>query len=123
MAAHLAELYRFRTLIVTLVLMQNIILGVVATNTPRQAGVVLIDPKQGVDYYQFEHLPHLHHDRPIKGGHGHAREVILENPVQGRRSNFGSVSAHKRTGRHQRSVLTKRRASIMCDGQAEALTL
>jgi len=42
------------------VLMQNIILGVVATNTPRQARVVLIDPKQGVDYYQFEHLPHLH---------------------------------------------------------------
>jgi S-DNA-T family DNA segregation ATPase FtsK/SpoIIIE len=41
------------------VLMQNIILGVVATNTPRQARVVLIDPKQGVDYYQFEHLPHL----------------------------------------------------------------
>ncbi|OFV84187.1 MAG: hypothetical protein A2W26_09485 [Acidobacteria bacterium RBG_16_64_8] len=41
------------------VLMQNIILGVVATNTPRQAKVVLIDPKQGVDYYQFEHLPHL----------------------------------------------------------------
>ena len=41
------------------VLMQNIILGVVATNTPRQARIVLIDPKQGVDYYQFEHLPHL----------------------------------------------------------------
>lgn len=41
------------------VLMQNIILGVAATNTPRQARVVLIDPKQGVDYYQFEHLPHL----------------------------------------------------------------
>jgi DNA segregation ATPase FtsK/SpoIIIE, S-DNA-T family len=41
------------------VLMQNIILGVVATNTPRQARVVLIDPKQGVDYYQFEDLPHL----------------------------------------------------------------
>lgn len=41
------------------VLMQNIILGLAATNTPRQARVVLIDPKQGVDYYQFEHLPHL----------------------------------------------------------------
>lgn len=41
------------------VLMQNIILGVAATNTPRQARIVLIDPKQGVDYYQFEHLPHL----------------------------------------------------------------
>jgi S-DNA-T family DNA segregation ATPase FtsK/SpoIIIE len=41
------------------VLMQNLILGIVATNTPRQAKVVLIDPKQGVDYYQFEDLPHL----------------------------------------------------------------
>ena len=25
-----------------------------------------------------------YHDRPIKGGHGHAREVILEKPVQGK---------------------------------------
>jgi S-DNA-T family DNA segregation ATPase FtsK/SpoIIIE len=41
------------------VLMQNIILAVAATNTPRQAKIVLIDPKQGVDYFQFEGLPHL----------------------------------------------------------------
>jgi len=41
------------------VLMQNIILGVAATNTPQQASIILIDPKQGVDYYQFEYLPHL----------------------------------------------------------------
>lgn len=41
------------------VLMQNIILGIAATNTPKQAKVVLIDPKQGVDYFQFEKLPHL----------------------------------------------------------------
>lgn len=41
------------------VLMQNILLEIVATNTPMQARIVLIDPKQGVDYYQFEHLPHL----------------------------------------------------------------
>jgi DNA segregation ATPase FtsK/SpoIIIE, S-DNA-T family len=41
------------------VLMQNIILGIAATNTPAQARIVLIDPKQGVDYFSFEGLPHL----------------------------------------------------------------
>lgn len=41
------------------VLMQNIILSVAATNTPQQARILLIDPKQGVDYYYFEGLPHL----------------------------------------------------------------
>lgn len=41
------------------VLMQNIILGIAATNTPEQARIVLIDPKQGVDYFAFEDLPHL----------------------------------------------------------------
>ena len=41
------------------VLMQNIILGIAATNTPQQARVLLIDPKQGVDYFTVEELPHL----------------------------------------------------------------
>jgi S-DNA-T family DNA segregation ATPase FtsK/SpoIIIE len=41
------------------VLMQNIILGIAATNIPAQARIVLIDPKQGVDYFSFEGLPHL----------------------------------------------------------------
>jgi DNA segregation ATPase FtsK/SpoIIIE, S-DNA-T family len=41
------------------VLVQNIILAIAATNTPAQARIVLIDPKQGVDYFQFESLPHL----------------------------------------------------------------
>lgn len=41
------------------VLMQNILLSIVATNRPDQARVVLIDPKQGVDYFAFEGLPHL----------------------------------------------------------------
>jgi S-DNA-T family DNA segregation ATPase FtsK/SpoIIIE len=41
------------------VLMQNIILGIAATNTPAQARILLIDPKQGVDYFAFETLPHL----------------------------------------------------------------
>ncbi len=41
------------------VLMQDLILGIAATNTPSYARIVLIDPKQGVDYMQFEDLPHL----------------------------------------------------------------
>jgi S-DNA-T family DNA segregation ATPase FtsK/SpoIIIE len=45
------------------VLMQNIVLAVAATNTPRQARILLIDPKQGVDYFAFEGLPHL--DGPL----------------------------------------------------------
>jgi DNA segregation ATPase FtsK/SpoIIIE-like protein len=43
--------------------MQNIVLAVAATNTPSQAKIVLIDPKQGVDYFPFEGLPHL--DGPL----------------------------------------------------------
>ncbi|NRQ17691.1 FtsK/SpoIIIE domain-containing protein [Ensifer sesbaniae] len=41
------------------VLMQSIILGIAATNDPLHAKIVLIDPKQGVDYFAFEALPHL----------------------------------------------------------------
>lgn len=41
------------------VLVQNILLGIAATNTPQQAEIVLIDPKAGVDYFAFEELPHL----------------------------------------------------------------
>ncbi len=41
------------------VLLQNILLGIAATNTTEEANILLIDPKQGVDYFQFEELPHL----------------------------------------------------------------
>lgn len=41
------------------VLVQNILLGIAATNSPDQAQIVLIDPKAGVDYFAFEDLPHL----------------------------------------------------------------
>ncbi|WP_142781931.1 FtsK/SpoIIIE domain-containing protein [Agrobacterium sp. T29] len=41
------------------VLMQSIILGIAATNDPCHAKIVLIDPKQGVDYFAFDSLPHL----------------------------------------------------------------
>ena len=36
-----------------------IILSIVATNRPDQARIILVDPKQGVDYFAFEGLPHL----------------------------------------------------------------
>jgi S-DNA-T family DNA segregation ATPase FtsK/SpoIIIE len=41
------------------VLMQNILLGIISTNTPEQAKIILIDPKLGVDYFTFEGVPHL----------------------------------------------------------------
>lgn len=41
------------------VLVQNILLGIAATNSPEHARIVLIDPKAGVDYFAFEVLPHL----------------------------------------------------------------
>lgn len=44
------------------VLLQNIILAIAATNTPRQACLTLIDPKQGVDYFAFDGLPHIEGD-------------------------------------------------------------
>jgi S-DNA-T family DNA segregation ATPase FtsK/SpoIIIE len=40
------------------VLMQNIILSLAATNSPYQAEIIIIDPKQ-VDYLAFSDLPHL----------------------------------------------------------------
>ena len=55
------------------VLMQNIILGIAATNTPEQAHIVLIDPKMGVDYFAFEDLPHL------QGGVIDAQETAVEH--------------------------------------------
>jgi S-DNA-T family DNA segregation ATPase FtsK/SpoIIIE len=45
------------------ILIQNIILGIAATNRSDQARIILIDPKSGVDYFAFETLPHL--DGPI----------------------------------------------------------
>jgi len=41
------------------VLMQNLILGIAATNRPEDAQITVIDPKLGVDYFAFEGLPHL----------------------------------------------------------------
>lgn len=54
------------------VLMQNLIVSIAATNTPSEARIILIDPKQGVDYFAFENLPHL------SGGIIDRQEAALE---------------------------------------------
>ncbi len=59
------------------VLMQNIVLAVAATNTPREARLVLIDPKQGVDYFAFEDLPHLSGPLVVDPGEASARLEAL----------------------------------------------
>jgi len=55
------------------VLLQNIVLAIAATNTPEQARLILIDPKQGVDYFNFISLPHLDGGEIID-----QREVAME---------------------------------------------
>jgi S-DNA-T family DNA segregation ATPase FtsK/SpoIIIE len=41
------------------VLLQNLLLDICATNSPKLAGIYLIDPKMGVDYANISDLPHL----------------------------------------------------------------
>jgi DNA segregation ATPase FtsK/SpoIIIE, S-DNA-T family len=41
------------------VLLQNLLLDICATNSPRLTTIYLIDPKAGVDYANIEELPHL----------------------------------------------------------------
>lgn len=41
------------------VLLQNLLLDICATNSPKLTHIYLIDPKAGVDYSQIEELPHL----------------------------------------------------------------
>jgi len=62
------------------VLIQNIILGIGATNRPDQAKIVLIDPKSGVDYFAFDRLPHL--DEQIIDQQDRALEKLEELVVE-----------------------------------------
>jgi S-DNA-T family DNA segregation ATPase FtsK/SpoIIIE len=41
------------------VLLQNLLLDICATNSPKLANIYLIDPKMGVDYANISDLPHL----------------------------------------------------------------
>jgi S-DNA-T family DNA segregation ATPase FtsK/SpoIIIE len=70
------------------VLMQNIILAIAATNTPAQARIVLIDPKQGVDYFSFETLPHLDGTLVTESGEAIAKLEHLVAEMDGRYGKF-----------------------------------
>ena len=72
------------------VLMQNIILAIAATNTPPQARIVLIDPKQGVDYFAFETLPHLDGTLVVESG---AAITKLEQLVAEMDARYGKFRA------------------------------
>jgi len=72
------------------VLMQNIVLAVAATNTPQQARLILIDPKQGVDYFPFEGLPHLSGPLIVDAGEASLR---LEQLVVEMDSRYGMLRA------------------------------
>lgn len=62
------------------VLMQNIILGIACTNTPKEASIILIDPKLGVDYYAFEELPHI--EGGVIDNHEHAIKRLSELVIE-----------------------------------------
>ena len=70
------------------VLMQNIILAIAATNTPTQARIVLIDPKQGVDYFAFETLPHLDGTLVVESGAAIAKLEQLVAEMDARYGKF-----------------------------------
>lgn len=72
------------------VLMQNMILAVAATNTPSQARIILIDPKQGVDYFAFEGLPHLEGKLIVEQHEASARLTALVAEMDAR---YGKLRA------------------------------
>src|SRR5204863_1859842 len=75
------------------VLMQNIILGIAATNTPAQARILLIDPKQGVDYFAFEELPHLAGPLIVDPGDASSRLDQLVAEMDSRYARFRTARA------------------------------
>lgn len=75
------------------VLMQNIVLSIAATNSPQQAQLIIIDPKQ-VDYLAFSELPHLTHG--IVDNQAHAISV-LEGLVQEMNRRYEVMKVNKVT--------------------------
>lgn len=47
------------------VLVQNLLLDICATNSPRSANIWIIDPKEGLDYRWIEGMPHLAGDMAL----------------------------------------------------------
>lgn len=70
------------------VLIQNIILGIAATNTPEQAEIVIIDPKQGLDYLGFEKLPHLTESIITESSDAIAKLTALVDQMESRYKQF-----------------------------------
>lgn len=79
------------------VLMQNILLGIAATNTPHQAQIILIDPKQGVDYFQFDGLPHLDGGVITDDQRAISRLEYLVQEMDNRYSRFAQARANNIT--------------------------
>ena len=69
------------------VLMQNVILGIAATNMPEQAQLLLIDPKGALDYAAIDGLPHLRQeivtdpDSSIQALNGLVQEMERRQPL------------------------------------------
>lgn len=66
------------------VLMQNLLLSIAQTNTPKQAEIILIDPKLGVDYFAFDGLPHMKRDAITEQGLARQTMVNLVNEMERR---------------------------------------
>lgn len=60
------------------VLIQNLLLDIASTNDCAHARILLIDPKQGVDYFDLQALPHLQDGIIVSQD---AARVALENAV------------------------------------------
>ena len=85
------------------VLMQNILLGIAATNTPAQANILLIDPKQGVDYFQFEGLPHLSGGLIVEEQQAVHRLEALVQEMDDRYKRFRAAKANNITSYNRKS--------------------
>ena len=94
------------------VLMQNILLGIAATNTPKQAEVVLIDPKQGVDYFQFEEMPHLEGGVITDDQQAIARLQNLVVEMDSRYKRFKAVRANNITSYNKKVEVSERMPTI-----------
>jgi len=86
------------------VLMQNILLGIAATNTPAQANILLIDPKQGVDYFQFEGLPHLSGGLIVEEQQAINRLGALVQEMDDRYKRFRAAKANNITTYNRKST-------------------
>jgi S-DNA-T family DNA segregation ATPase FtsK/SpoIIIE len=75
------------------VLLQTILLGIAATNTPAEAEIVLIDPKLGVDYLVIEDLPHLRGGPIYDQMEASARLRALVEEMDARYDRFRDVKA------------------------------